>query len=49
MREYTVIINGVPVGSVMASSEGQARMMARGDSELNDEGAPMDAIWAELS
>lgn len=47
MKSFTVIINGVPVGSINANSIHEARLIARGDPDLNEDNAPMDYIWAE--
>jgi|MDTC01.3.fsa_nt_gb hypothetical protein len=48
MKEYTVIVNGCPMGTVKAASALEARQIARGDTDLNPDNVPMDFIWAEL-
>ena len=49
MKSYDVIINGCPVGTIMAHSVLEARQLARADIDLNEDNVPMDFIWAEES
>lgn len=47
MKDYEVIVNGIPVGVIKAKTALEARQIARGDVDLNEDGVPMDYIWAE--